>query len=186
MKTNQYIAILGLLLERSVVANFEFWSEFILRLQRDEAQKHPALQELFGSSRIPSLFCLRLRGAWRMGDEQRWESSVSEFAIKGQFPIPLEAPLQAALLVSKLGCSISAIKVSDNSDLILHLSDGCTLTIQGGGGRWEESWFLELPADDPDREQWSIICDAEGNIAGKIPLPGLNSQRNPGEPEQLK
>ena len=140
VKRNQYIAILRLLLEQSVVANFEFWSEFILRLQRDEAQRDSALQELFGSSRIPSLFCLATEERLEDGSELAWESSISEFAIKGQSPIATEAPLQAALLMSKLGCSISAVKVNDNSDLVLNLSDGSSVTIQGIGGDWEESW----------------------------------------------
>jgi hypothetical protein len=39
------------------------------------------------------------------------------------------------------------------------------------GGGWDESWFLELPADDPDRDHWQIVCESQGIIGGKFPTP---------------
>lgn len=168
---NQYVTLLMLLLENSIIANFEYWSEFIIRIQRDEATRHPTLQEMFGKQRIPSLFCLRLRSTWRFDDPQQWEAHLQHFPMRGVAPIAFEAPLQAAILMTTLGNTILQVKVNENGDLTMSLSGGRSMTVQGTGGQWEESWFLELPVDDPDRDRWSIICDSQGLIGGKFPTP---------------
>lgn len=59
--------------------------------------------------------------------------------------------------------------VDENSNLTLVLSDGRVMRVQRINQEWEESWFLELPIDDIDRDQWSIVCDSEGHIAGRFP-----------------
>jgi hypothetical protein len=165
----RHIELLTLLLENSEIITFEYWSEFILGIQRDEHWRHPTLQEMFGKLRIPSLFRLRLRGKWRIGELQEWELAAQCFPTKGISPIPVESPFQASLIMTKLGRKVSTVSVSERSDLTLNLSDGSPIVVQGIGGRWDESWFLELPADDPDRDQWSIICDSQGLIGGKFP-----------------
>ena len=172
---NEYARLVSLILQDSIVATFEYWSEFILRIQRDETTRHPSLQVMFGDLRIPSLFCLRLRSSWWMGDQQEWKISTQSFPIKGVPPMVVEAPLQASLLITALGRQISAVRINDHSDLTLSLSDGRSLTVRGTGGDWEESWFLELPVDDPDRDQWSIVCDSQGLIGGKFPMSGSTS-----------
>lgn len=164
-----YIALLTLLLQDSTIVTFEFWSEFILSVQRDDASRHAALQQMFVNTRVPSLLNLRLRNTWWMGDRQQWASSIEDFPIKGKAPIPTEGPLQAATLMTVLGCHISDVLVTNTSDLVLHLLDGRSLTVQGIGGEWEDSWFLELPVDDPDREKWSLVCDSAGLIGGRYP-----------------
>jgi hypothetical protein len=168
---NQYIELLTLLLQNAVIANFEYWSEFIIRIQRDAATNDPTLQAWFGELRIPPLFCLRLRSKWWIGEEQNWEMLVRQFPIKGVSPISVEAPLQASTLLMMLENRISAVRVNEKSDLTLVLSDGRLLTAVGTGGEWEESWFLELPVDDPDRDKWSIVCDSQGSIGGRFPKP---------------
>ena len=165
----QYVRLLTLLLNEAMIANFEFWSEFVLRIQRDEARRSQALQDWFGESRIPSLFCLRLRAKWRIGDQRKWALAVQQFPMKGVTPIPEEAPLQASSLMMMLGIEISAVRVDENSALTLALADGRTLTVEGVNEEWGESWFLELPVDDPNRDQWSIICDSQGLISGRFP-----------------
>jgi hypothetical protein len=167
----QCIKLLTLLLQDAVIANFEYWSEFILRIQRDEARRPQALQDWFGESRIPSLFCLRLRGKWRIGNKQDWAASVQQFPMKGVTPVPAEAPLQASTLMMLLGIEISSVRVDENGELTLVLTDGRLLTVEGVNEEWEESWFLELPVDDPDRDRWSIICDSQGQISGRFPEP---------------
>ena len=167
----QYVKLLALLLQNAVIANFEYWSEFILRIQRDEAQRSQALHDWFGESRIPSLFCLRLRGKWRIGEPQEWAMAVQQFQMKGITPMPAEAPLQASTLMLLLGIEILEVRVDENGGLTLVLSDGRLLIVEGLNEEWEESWFLELPVDDPDRERWSIICDSQGKISGRFPEP---------------
>jgi hypothetical protein len=169
MTTNQNARLLTLLLQNSVIANFEYWSEFILRIQRDEAARHPALTEMFGGIRIPPLFCLRLRGIWRIGRLQEWNVAVQEFPIKGTPPVAVEAPLQASLLMTKLSEVISEVGVGEGGELTLELSDRSSIVIEGIGGGWDESWILELPVDDPDRDQWQIVCESQGLIGGKFP-----------------
>lgn len=171
MNTNQYVTLLTLLLQESEIANFEYWSEFILRIQRDNGASHPALKKMFGNLRIPPLFCLRLRGLWRIGERSEWDLNVQQFPLRGVAPTPSEAPMQAALLITKLGNKIRRIEVGDDCTLTLELSDGSSLTVQGIGGGWDESWMLELPVDDPDRDQWQIICESHGIIGGTIPGP---------------
>jgi hypothetical protein len=171
MKINQYVTLLTFLLQNSVIANFEYWSEFILRIQRDEAARHPALTKMFGDLRIPSLFCLRLRSVWRIGKQLEWNEAIQQFPLKGVPPVAVEAPMQASLLITKLNTIISAVRVSEESELTLELSDGSSIVVQGIGGEWDESWILELPADDPDRDQWQIICESQGLIGGRVPKP---------------
>jgi hypothetical protein len=168
---NQYVALLALILQGSVIASFEYWSEFILRVQRDEAVRRVALKEMFGSRRVPSIFCVRLRSTWRIGRQEEWNSKLQQFPLKGAPPIPVEAPMQASLLITKLGATISTVNVGENSDLALGLSDGSSIFVQGIGGGWDESWFLELPVDDPDRDQWQIVCESQGIIGGRFPTP---------------
>ena len=167
----QYVALLTLLLQETTLANFEYWSEFVLRIQRDETIRRPALQEMFGSMRIPLLLCLRLRGTWRIGQQQEWDLAVQRFPLKGIPPIAVEAPMQASLLMTKLDRKIVAVRVGEDSELTLALSDGSSIVVQGIGGGWDESWILELPIDDPDRDQWQIVCESQGLIGGKFPLP---------------
>jgi hypothetical protein len=152
-----------------VIANFEYWGEFIIRLQRDEAKRHPALREWFGERRIPSLFCLRLRGRWWIGEQEKWALSVQQFPMKAAPPMPIETALQASTLIMMLDSGISRADVDENSNITIALSDGRVMTVQGKNEEREESWFLELPVDDPDRDQWSIVCDSQGLIAGRFP-----------------
>ncbi len=104
---SQYTKLLMLLLQDAVLVNFEYWGEFIIRLQRDEAKRLPELREWFGERRIPPLFCLRLRGEWWVGQKEKWEMSVQQFPMKGAPPMPIEAPLQASTLVMLLDIEIS-------------------------------------------------------------------------------
>jgi hypothetical protein len=174
VETNKYVVLLTLLLEGSVIANFEYWSEFILRIQRDEAARHPALREMFGNLRIPPLFCLRLRGTWWIGKRQEWQMAAQRFPLKGTPPIASEAPMQAGLLITKLGKEISAATVGENSELRVDISDGSSIVAPGIGGGWDEAWILELPVDDPDRDKWQIVCESQGRIGGKFPLSEQN------------
>jgi hypothetical protein len=70
-----------------------------------------------------------------------------------------------------LDSEISRINVDENSNITIVLSDERVMTIEGMNEDWEESWLLELPIDDPDRDQWSIVCDSQGLIAGRFPGP---------------
>lgn len=168
---NVYVKLLTILLQNSVIANFEFWSEFVLRIQRDDAVRHPALQEMFGDLRVPSLFCLRLRGKWWIGPKQDWERAIQHFPLRAASPIADEGPMQAGVLMTKLGSEISAISVSEKGDLTLTLSDESSIVVEGLGGGWDESWILELPVDDPDRDHWQILCESQGAIGGRFPTP---------------
>ena len=166
---DQYVRLITLLLERAEIANFEYWAEFIIRLQRDEANTPLALREWFGGRRIPPLFCLRLRGKWWIGAREEWSASLQQFPVKGTPPIPPEAPLQASTLMTLLGLAISTLRVNDGGGIALVLSDGRVVNIEGTNPEWNESWFLELPIDDVDRDQWSMVCDSEGHITGTYP-----------------
>jgi hypothetical protein len=59
--------------------------------------------------------------------------------------------------------------ISQTGGLDISLSNGDELHVQGAGGQWEESWFLELPVDEPDREKWSIISTSDGTIHIRSP-----------------
>jgi|SRR5579872_5904796 len=166
--SKEYIDVVRLLLKGANLVTFEYWSEFVIRIQRDEATRHPMLLSRWGNMRIPSLFCLRLRNAWWIGNETSWCAELSTFPIKGVRPIQLEGPLQAARLMQLLGREVTEIYVNGSSDLTLELVDE-RITVKGSDGEWEESWILDLPVDDPDRDLWTIICESDGRIYGRVP-----------------
>lgn len=167
--SEELLRLLALLIEEAVIANFEYWGEFIIRLQRDDAKRLTSLREWFGGRRIPSIFCLRLRAEWWVGERAKWTQAVQQFPMKAAPPMPVETALQASTLVMMLDCEVTRVIVSENSDLMLILSDGRRVTVRSTSERWDESWFLELPVDDPDRDQWAIVCDSAGVISGKFP-----------------
>jgi hypothetical protein len=166
---NDYVAVLNSILRDAEIVNFEYWSEFIIRIQRDNAKENPELRARFGATRIPPMFCLRLRGTWWIGDLPNWKASLETYPFRGAPPVKTEEPLQASTLMIKLGARILETSVNNNGDLTLILGDGSSLTVEGRGGQWEESWLLELPVDDPDRGRWSIVCDSQGMIGGSLP-----------------
>jgi len=77
--------------------------------------------------------------------------------------------MQASILMTKLGKEIASLEVSEKGTLTLDLSDGSSLIVEGVGGGWDESWILELPVDDPDRDEWQIVCESQGVIGGRFP-----------------
>ena len=175
---NKYVVLLGLLLQNANVSTFEYWGEFVLRCERDVKNPAPALEEMFGKTRIPPAFNVRLRNTWWIGDRKQWERLVQTFPLQGLRPPRPETPLQAATLVNAMfRTRIVALRVNESSDLTLELSDGKSLTVQGIGGEDEESWFLELPVDDPDVREWSIVCESSsGTIGGKFPTYTASTQ----------
>jgi len=100
---------------------------------------------------------------------------MAKFPIKSPPGIPEETSVQASVLVAMLEAKIVDIFISQTGDLDVSLSNGDELHVQGAGGQWEESWFLELPIDEPDREKWSIICMSDGAI--HVRSPGLTIDR---------
>jgi hypothetical protein len=90
--TNQNVRVLTLLLQGAVIANFEYWGEFIIRFQRDDAKRSSELRQWFGEGRVPPMFCLRLRGKWWIGGEEEWALIVQ------QFPMRLRAYRQAEII----------------------------------------------------------------------------------------
>jgi hypothetical protein len=165
---NEYVHLLKSLLVGATVANFEYWSEFIIRVQR-EVRPTKDLLNIWGDIRIPPMFCLRLRNKWWVGSRDEWRKVLAKFPIKSPPGIPEETPLQASVLVAMLEAKILDICISQTGDLDISLSNGDELHVQGAGGQWDESWFLELPVDEPDREKWSIISTSDGTIHMRSP-----------------
>jgi hypothetical protein len=165
---NDYVHVLKSLLVGATVANFEYWSEFIIRVQRDVSPTKDLLN-MWGDIRIPPMFCLRLRNKWWVGSRDEWRRILAKFPIKSPPGIPEETPLQSSVLVAMLEAKILDICISQIGDLDISLSNGDELHVQGAGGQWDESWFLELPVDEPDREKWSIISTSDGTIHMRSP-----------------
>jgi hypothetical protein len=65
--------VLSALFVNSELVNFEYWSEFIIRFQRDNIAKSPAIKELWADTKAPSLFCFRFRSRWWIGKREEWE-----------------------------------------------------------------------------------------------------------------
>ncbi len=158
------------LIIHSTVANFEYWSEFIIRLQRNIDASNDAPP---GNGRIPPIFCLRLRNVWWVGNRDEWHNRINSFPIKSPPHIPEETPLQASVIVEMLESTVVDVYISQMGDLNISLSNGKQLHVQGANGMWEESWFLELPIDDPDRDKWSFICTSDGAIHIRSPLKSI-------------
>ena len=163
---------LQLLFVGSTIANFEYWSEFVLRIQGNEGRQNgTSAREVWNGRRVPPMFCLRLRNRWWMGDRELWDSTVNQFPIKPAAGIPEETALQASAIVRLLGSTIVGLIVSELGNLEITFSNGEELYVSGAGGIWDEGWIFELPADDPDRERWSVVCDSGGIVYAKWPLP---------------
>jgi hypothetical protein len=164
----EYVHTIKSLLVGATVANFEYWSDFIIRVQREV---HPAneVSHILGDIRLPPMFCVRLRNKWWLGILDEWQQLIAKFPIKSPSGIAQETPLQASAIVAMLESTIIDISISETGDLEISLSSGDKLHAQGAGGQWEESWFIELPADDPDRDKWSIICTSDGTIHIRLP-----------------
>lgn len=165
---NEYVVLVKSLLVGATVANFEYWSEFIIRVQR-EVRPTKDLLNIWGDVRIPPMFCLRLRNKWWVGSRDEWEKTLSKFPIKSPPGIPEETPLQASALVTMLEARILDICISQTGDMDISLSNGAELHVKGAGGQWDESWFLELPVDEPDREKWSVISMSDGTLHMRTP-----------------
>lgn len=168
---SEAVSLMKSLLVGATVANFEYWSEFIIRVQR-EVRPTKDLVNIWGDIRIPPMFCFRLRNEWWAGSIAEWRKLMAVFPIKSPPGIPEETPMQASMVVAMLEAKILDIFISQTGDLDIPLSNGDELHVQGAGGRWEESWFLELPVDDPDREKWSIICTSDGLVHVRTPQIG--------------
>jgi len=160
---------LNLLFVGATIANFEYWSEFVLRIQREDSHRTDAIRKVWGDVRVPPLFCLRLRNAWWVGDQLQWEETVEQFPIKPPVGMPKDTTLQSSVAVQMLGATILDLKVTESGHLDIAISNGTKLHIEGRGGEWEESWILELLADDPDRDSWSVVCDSDGIVYAKWP-----------------
>lgn len=161
--------LVELLIADTEVITFEYSSEFVVGFQRQLTAKLVDLKNVLGITRLPPMFNLRLRNTWWVGEHSEWAALVEGFPIKGNLPIPAEAPLQASLLTCSLGSFVKSIIVHETGDLSVEMSNGMRIFISGTGGEWEESWFLELPVDDPDRDKWAIVCDSSGLISGHYP-----------------
>lgn len=168
MDTNTTNEILKALFQGAQIANFEFWSEFVLRVQRDNTTPNRRVTELWGTLRIPSLFWFRLRSTWRVGDPVVWNETIDNFPIKAQPDRPPEETLQAARLMQLLGTTIDGIKIREEGELELSLSNGERLCVAGHSD-WFESWFIELPPDDPDNDNWWFECDSSGTVSSRWP-----------------
>jgi hypothetical protein len=165
---SDYVHLMKSLLVGATASNFEYWSEFIIRMQR-EVQPTKDLLNIWGNVRIPPMFCLRLRNKWWVGSRDEWRKIMARFPIKSPPGFPEETSLQASVLVATLEAKVLDICISQTGDLDISFSNGDELHVQGAGGQWDESWFLELPVDEPDREKWSIICTSDGTIHMRSP-----------------
>jgi len=161
--------VLRLLLTGSEIVSFEYWSEFALRLQRDETLPDDAAATVFSGVRIPTLFGLRLHGPWWTGKRHEWKQQVEAFPVSPAAGLPAEATLQASTILHLMGPTITGVELQEPGDLTLHFSNGEVLHIAGTGTESEESWLLELAPDDPDQENWWIVCDNKGDLFGKWP-----------------
>jgi hypothetical protein len=115
------------------------------------------------------MFSLRLRNNWWVGSHKEWQQLLAAFPVKPPAGLAEETALQASTIVALLESAIMDIYISPTGDLDISLSNGQVLHVQGAGGQWDESWFLELPADDPDRDKWSVICSSDGTIHVRTP-----------------
>jgi len=160
------------LLVGASISTFEYWSEFILRIQRNDGGTRPVALGRSTALRVPPVFCLRLRNTWWVGDRLQWEHMAEGFPIKSPPDFPRETTLQASIVTHLLSSTITDLRIGDLGDLEIILSSGDKLHVAGAGGKWDEAWIIELPPDDPDRERWSVVCGSDGTVYARWPLAG--------------
>ena len=116
-------------------------------------------------------------GGGGIGEQEKWALSVQQFPMKAAPPMPIETALQASTLIMMLDSEISRADVDENSNITIALSDGRIMTVQGTNEEWEESWFLELPVNDPDRRSVVNSMRFSGAYRWKVPWNGERVSR---------
>ena len=159
--------VLQLLLTGSRLVSFEFWNDFVLRIER--ADSTPSGTEDFAARPIPQFFGLRLRGPWWVNNVQEWRQQLAAFPVQVAEGIPSDAALQAAMLMHLIGVTIEKTVLKEPGTLLLHCDNGDVIRIAGTGTEEEECWLLESAPQDDQDEPWYILCDRNGDLFGKWP-----------------
>ena len=167
MKPEQAARILGNLFTGAEIVTFEYWADFILRIQRDTTPKQHQWDV-----RIPPIFCLRLEADWWVGERKQWDESQKVFPIRElrQFSTK-DVPMRAAVIAQMLGSKISDVRVAFDGTLSILTTDNMSMTVPGVSQAFDYSWSVELPADDAQRNEWSLICETNGEVYGRVPVP---------------
>ena len=167
LKPEQAAQILGNIFVGAEIITFEYSADFILRVQRDTS---PNQQQL--DVRIPPIFCLRLEADWWVGDRELWDESQKLFPIRElrQFSTT-DMPMRAAVIAQMLGSKILDVRIAFDGRLSILTTDKITLTVPGVSQGFDYSWSIELPADDAQRNEWSLVCETNGGLYGRVPVP---------------
>jgi hypothetical protein len=169
LQPEQAAGILKTLFIGAEIITFEFWADFILRIQRGAIpqQQQPKVT-------IPPIFCLRLESDWWVGDRKQWDESQKLFPIRELRRISAnEVPKRSAVIGQMLGSTITDLRVAADGTLTIYTSDDATLTVPGVSQAHDYSWSVELPEDDIQRNEWSFVCEINGQLYGRLPASKL-------------
>jgi hypothetical protein len=165
LKPEQAAQILTNLFSRAEIVTFEYWADFIIRVQRNADPKQSQT-----SVRIPPIFCIRLESDWWVGDRKQWDEAKKQFPIRELRQYSTQGvPMRAAVIGQMLGSKITEVRVAVDGTLTILTTDNFTMTVPGVSRAVDYSWSVELPADDADRTEWSLVCEADGQLYGRLP-----------------
>jgi hypothetical protein len=150
------------------IATFEYWADFIVRLERNLPRDQQEIEhELIGG--VPSVLWLRLEADWWVGDRQRWEDAQASFPVQELRHLSSRnGPMKAAAIAQMLGAKITEIAVSSDGTLAIETSDKTTLSVTGVSDSPEHSWSIERRDDEFHLTDLVVICEPDGNLFGHL------------------
>jgi hypothetical protein len=157
-------ALMRALLIGSEISTFEYWADFIIRLERDVSRD--SRQQLIGGA--PSALWLRLEAEWRVGDQKHWDAKQASFPIQElRHFTTRNAPMKAAVIAQMVGSTITNIKVSSDGILEIETSDDVTLSVRGVSNSHDYSWSIERRDDEFHVTEMVIHCEPDGRLFGR-------------------
>lgn len=148
------------------IATFEYWADFIVRLERNVSRDQ---QEIELSGGVPSVLWLRLEADWWIGDRKLWEDAQASFPVQElRHFSSRNAPMKAAAIAQMVGSAITDIAVSSDGTLAIETSDKTTLSVCGVSHSHEHSWSIERRDDEFRLTDLVVLCEPDGKLFGHL------------------
>ncbi|MCP1674013.1 hypothetical protein J2T57_001112 [Natronocella acetinitrilica] len=158
--TSRLQAILGEWLVNMTLASFEFSAGFRVQFESRETDEIDR----------PKVMILEIKSMSHIGEIDEWNNLVESLP-KASRRTERHEPAFAYGLMLLVGVTVNAVRVEQDSTLIIETSDGESITIAGRDDVWEESWILAEPEDVAGVAAKFAACDSQGAISCSLDSP---------------
>jgi len=156
------------LLVGAELATFEYWADFIVRIERDIHREHSPTERQ--EIPTPSVVWLRLEADWWVGNREWWEAAKASFPIKQRrMHSTNDVPMKAAAIAQMIGSAITSVAVSSDGTLSVKTSDEVTFSVCGVSDAHEYSWSIERRDDEFHVSDLLLVCETDGSLFGQSP-----------------